>query len=38
MNLFCILWGTKDGEIEIIAFDTEGYILNEQGKTIEKII
>jgi hypothetical protein len=37
-TLFCILWGLKDGETEIIAFDTEGYILNEQGKTIEKII
>lgn len=38
MNLFCVLWGTKEGEIEIIAFDTEGYILNENGKTIEKIL
>ena len=38
MRMFCILTGyNKDGETERIAFDTEGYILNDNGKTIERL-
>lgn len=28
----------KDGSIETVLFDTIAYILNDQGKTIEKIV
>ena len=39
MPMFCVLYGRKNGEVgqEVIAFDTEGYILNSEGKTIERL-
>lgn len=39
MPMFCVLYGRNKGEVgqEVIAFDTEGYILNSEGKTIERL-